>query len=117
MDSNDQPQNHSFTPNLQSGCYEDITDSEEEDTKNVTIPKSLAASNTIINETENDNANTALFDLMTQKSPPCTEMHQNEEKILVKMEKVDQEVAQQVDVKKYLLSGQWSMTIGHGDTV
>ena len=100
MDSNDQPQNHSFTPNLQSGCYEDITDSEEEDTKNVTIPKSLAASNTIINETENDNANTALFDLMTQKSPPCTEMHQNEEKILVKMEKVDQEVAQQVDVKK-----------------
>ena len=24
---------------------------------------------------------------------------------------------QQVDVEKYLLSGQWSMTIGHGDRV
>ena len=28
-----------------------------------------------------------------------------------------QVLQQQVDVEKYLLSGQWSMTIGHGDTV
>ena len=28
-----------------------------------------------------------------------------------------QDQQQQVDVEKYLLSGQWSMTIGHGDTV